>query len=239
MLNPVLRCVNLTARLQQRQQFPDLVPQEVGSGYAGIASGRVLNAKHATSTRSSSHSSRQVWDRVAQAASSSSSRPGSAPAPTPRPPDSFPTLAGPSQPPPAHRQQQRKTPWASGSSTSGFRPPTSAPAPAIQKGIAAKKGPPPPKITSAAFPELPSSGSGNSRVKPPVGGNQSLRNILGETAPAVAAWQSNVTGGGSGTQISDEPGVILGEAEESSGGKGKKGKGKGKQTLFTLGSFPT
>ncbi|OAX34326.1 hypothetical protein K503DRAFT_724683 [Rhizopogon vinicolor AM-OR11-026] len=225
-------------KVEQRQQFPDLVPQEVGSCYAGIASGRVLNAKHATSTRSSTRSSRQVWDRVAQAAGSSSSRSGSTPTPTPRPPDNFPTLPAPSQP--AHRQKQRNTPWASASSsssTSGFRPPTSAPAPAIQKNIAVKKGPPPPKLTSTAFPQLPS--AGNSRVKPVVSGNQSLRFILGETAPTVAAWTSNDTGGGSGTQTPDEAGVILREAEETGGGKGKKGKGKQKQTLFTLGSFPT
>jgi hypothetical protein len=229
--------VNLTARSQQRQQFPDLVPQEVGSGYAGIASGRVLNAKHATATRSSSRSSRQVWDRVAQAAGSSSLRPGSTPAPTPRPPDNFPTLAGPSQPSqPAHRQKQRTTPWASGSSTSGFRPATSAPAPAIQKSTTAKKGPPPPSLTSAAFPELP---SGNPRVKPPISGNRSLRNILSETAPAVAAWKGNGSGGESGTQTPDEADVVLRVAEETAGGKGRKGKGKQKQTLFTLGSFPS
>lgn len=230
--------MNLTARSQQRQQFPDLVPQEVGSGYAGIASGRVLNAKHATATRSSSRSSRQVWDRVAQAAGSSSLSPGSAPAPTPRPPDNFPSLAGPSQPfQPAHRQKQRTTPWASGSSTSGFRPPTSAPAPAIQKSTTVKKGPPPPSLTSAAFPELPS--FGNPRVKPPISGNRSFRNILSETAPTVAAWTGNGSGGGSGTQTPDEPDVVLREAEETAGGKGKKGKGKQKQTLFTLGSFPS
>ncbi|KAG2357012.1 hypothetical protein BDR07DRAFT_1421535 [Suillus spraguei] len=203
-------------KIEQRQQFPDLVPQEVGSGYAGIASGRVLNVKHATATRSSSQSSRQVWDRVAQAAGSSSSRIGSAPTPAPRPPDSFPVLAGPSQPQPAFRQQQRNTPWASGSgsSSTGSRAPTS------QRAVA-KKGPPPPSLTSAAFPVLPS--SSNSRTKPLVSGNQSLRKILGETAPTVAAWKSNGTASGGSTPIPDE----------------QKGKGKQKQTLFTLGSFPT
>ncbi|KAG1756876.1 uncharacterized protein EDB91DRAFT_1094923 [Suillus paluster] len=225
-------------KIEQRQQFPDLVPQEVGSGYAGITSGRVLNAKHATATRSASQSSRHVWDRVAQVAGSSSSRTNSAPAPTPRPPDSFPTLAGPPQP--AFRQKQRNTPWASGSGspTTGSRAPKSVPTPAVQKAVVAKKGPPPPSLTSAAFPVLPS--SGNSRVmKPTVSGNQSLRNILGETAPTVAAWKSNGTGSGSGTQTPDDRSVVLGEAKETAGGRGKKGKGKQKQTLFTLGSFPT
>lgn len=223
-------------KIEQRQQFPDLVPQEVGSGYAGIASGRVLNVKHATATRSSSQSSRQVWDRVAQAAGSSSSRIGSAPTPTPRPPDSFPVLAGPSQmTTPAFRQPQRNTPWASGSgsSSTGSRAPKSVPTPVVQQRAVAKKGPPPPSLTSAAFPVLPS--SGNSRMKPLVSGNQSLRNILGETAPTVAAWKSNGTASGGSTPIPEEQSVI----EETASGKGKKGKGKGKQTLFTLGSFPT
>ncbi|KAG2349998.1 hypothetical protein BDR05DRAFT_972889 [Suillus weaverae] len=222
-------------KIEQRQQFPDLVPQEVGSGYAGIASGRVLNVKHATATRSSSQSSRQVWDRVAQAAGSSSSRIGSAPTPTPRPPDVFPVLAGPPQPQPAFRQQQRNTPWASGSgsSSTGSRAPTSVPTPVVQPHAVAKKGPPPPPLTSTAFPVLPS--SGNSRMKPLVSGNQSLRKILGETAPTVAAWKSNGTVSGGGTPIPEEQSVV----EETASGKGKKGKGKQKQTLFTLGSFPT
>ncbi|KAG1782394.1 hypothetical protein EV702DRAFT_1064083 [Suillus placidus] len=222
-------------KIEQRQQFPDLVPQEVGSGYAGIASGRVLNVKHATATRASSQSSRQVWDRVAQAAGSSSSRIGSAPTPTPRPPDSFPVLAGPSQPQPAFRQQQRNTPWASGSgsSSTGSRAPTSVPTPVVQPRAVAKKGPPPPPLTSTAFPVLPS--SGNPRMKPLVSGNQSLRNILGETAPTVAAWKSNGTVSGGGTPMPEEQSVV----EETASGKGKKGKGKQKQTLFTLGSFPT
>lgn len=231
----ICAAVDLTARSQQRQQFPDLVPQEVGSGYAGIASGRVLNVKHATAMRSSSQSSRQVWDRVAQAAGSSSSRIGSAPTPTPRPPDSFPVLTGPPQPQPAFRQQQRNTPWASGSgsSSTGSRAPTSVPTPAVQQRAVAKKGPPPPSLTSAAFPVLPS--SGNSRMKPLVSGNQSLRKILGETAPTIAAWKGNDTASGGGSPIPDEHSVV----EETASGKGKKGKGKQKQTLFTLGSFPT
>jgi hypothetical protein len=76
-------------------------------------------------------------------------------------------------------------------------------------------------------------------VKSPVSGNQSLRNILGESAPTITAWKNNDTGGGSGAQTPDEPSVVLREAEEIGGRMGKKGKGKQKQTLFTLGSFPT
>ncbi|PFH48349.1 hypothetical protein AMATHDRAFT_196723 [Amanita thiersii Skay4041] len=58
--------------IEQRQQFPELVPTAIGGGYAAIATGRVLNVKHSTASRSSQKSSR-VWDRVARAAGSSSS----------------------------------------------------------------------------------------------------------------------------------------------------------------------
>ncbi|KAJ7627855.1 hypothetical protein DFH06DRAFT_728298 [Mycena polygramma] len=40
-----------TFELEYRAQFPELVPSAVGSGYAGITSGRVLNARHATAGR--------------------------------------------------------------------------------------------------------------------------------------------------------------------------------------------
>lgn len=67
-----LCCIGIDSVHQQRRQFPDLIPTSVGSGYAGIATGRVLNAKNVTASRSSQQSSRQLWDRVAQAAGSSS-----------------------------------------------------------------------------------------------------------------------------------------------------------------------
>ncbi|KAH7924735.1 hypothetical protein BV22DRAFT_1066211 [Leucogyrophana mollusca] len=241
-------------KIEQRQNFPELVPTAVGSGYAGIASGRVLNAKHATATRrSSQQSSRQVWDRVAQAAGSSSSSVAPASTPRSRPPEQFPALAGP---PPSSspalnttpfRQGQRSTPWASGGggggggSTSGFRAPFSVPAPAASKKITTAKRAAP-VLSNAAFPELPTSNGAGKGAKPPVSGNQSLRKILGETAPAAPAWSGagsgggTGSGGGSGAGTPDEGG---GEGGEGSAGKGKKGKGKQKQTLFTLGSFPS
>jgi hypothetical protein len=93
------------------------------------------------------------------------------------------------------------------------------------------------------FPELPSSGS--SKEKPKTGGNQSLKNILGNTAPAVSAWQAG-SGPGSGNNSDSNIGTgggdvaAGGEGEEGTAGKkGKKNKGKQKQTLFTLGSFPS
>ncbi|KAF8181214.1 hypothetical protein K438DRAFT_1679968, partial [Mycena galopus ATCC 62051] len=66
--------------VEQRRQFPELVPSAPGSGsgYAGIAGSNangprvlVLNAKHATAGRGGRGATAQVWDRVAQAASSS------------------------------------------------------------------------------------------------------------------------------------------------------------------------
>jgi hypothetical protein len=73
------------------------------------------------------------------------------------------------------------------------------------------------------------------RPKPPVSGNTSLRNIVGDT-PTKSAW-----GGGGGANVEtvrDVDSIAVGEVERESP-KGKKGKGKQKQTLFTLGSIPT
>ncbi|KAF5377479.1 hypothetical protein D9615_005368 [Tricholomella constricta] len=244
--------------VEQRRQFPDLVPTAVASGsapYAGITTGRVLNAKHATATRSSQRSSRQVWDRVAQAAGSSLAANQTH---TSRPVDRFPALqssnAGPSHPP-AHRQGQRNTPWSA--SSAGFRPSGPMPTPAqassthltIIPNPQASKPPsgrntpkqPPPKLSNALFPELPSSAS--ARQKAPVSGNVSLRNILGNpTAPTVPAWAAGGTNANAGAPTG-QAAAESGEGDTSSpaagSGKGKKGKGKQKQTLFTLGSFPT
>ncbi|KAG6819490.1 hypothetical protein H0H93_011347 [Arthromyces matolae] len=225
--------------VEQRQQFPDLIPTAIAApgtaGYASIMTGRVLNAKHATATRSSQRSSRQVWDRVAQAATQAG---------TSRPVDRFPALpgAGPSHTP-AHRQPQRSTAWsasAGGSSGSNNSRQNPTPAQASSSHITVVPDPrssrqptggpqaPPPKLSNALFPELPSAAP--AKPKPPVKGNVSLQNILGNpTAPSVSAW-----GGGAA------PGPAEGgSSEQATAGKGKKGKGKQKQTLFTLGSFPT
>lgn len=231
------------------------MPPSVGTGYAGIASGRVINAKQSTA-RSSQQSSGQLWDRVAQAASSgaSSSRPRLPPPPPSA--DRFPALqaALPTVPTgPAFRQGVRNTPWASSSSTNlgGFREPTplesqlgnnSQP----QSRVTVQPRPPvaafapsgpPPKLSKSLFPALPASTNG--RVKVQASGNQSLKNILGETAPIAPAWQPN-SGPSTGAST---PAIEQEEFTDGSSsrpvGKGKKGKGKQKQTLFTLGSFPT
>ncbi|KAF4615447.1 hypothetical protein D9613_002504 [Agrocybe pediades] len=263
--------------VEQRRQFPDLTPTATGSAYAGITSGRVLNVKHSTATRSSQ--SQQVWNRVAMAASNSAALP---PVPRPRIPaaslyqqqqpqqaqqaaasqEKFPVLGagssasgsgsgGPGQAPaaPAFRQGQRTTPWsASSAQPSGLRAqaaptPVSVSMPSSSSSrISGKKAAQPPKLSSALFPELPSSSA--ARSKPQVSGNVSLRNILGGGgAPPVSKWGGaggsgsgsggNVDGDGEGGNEEDAAGQTGG-----GGGKGKKGKGKQKQTLFTLGSFP-
>jgi E3 ubiquitin-protein ligase ZNF598 len=84
-------------------------------------------------------------------------------------------------------------------------------------------------------------------VKPQVSGNVSLKNILGSTTgPVVSAWQPK-SGDGNGlanTAVVEEQGEaseghVSGDATATAKTKGKKGKAKQKQTLFTMGSFPT
>ena len=253
---PMLWLINTL--LQQRRQFPELVPTAVGGGYAAIATGRVLNAKHSTKARSSHKSSRAVWDRVAQVASSSSS-----PSASTSSLNRFPALQAASSSGPAIRplsQGQRTTPWTSSgaSLTAGMGGSTPRPVetkiqvvPSIQRtsSTPSTKSQRPPKLSSAQFPELPSSSA--SRHKPSVGGNSSLRNILGAPAgPAVPAWQagpgesvSAISSEFIGLDVTDNDGGETVMMQEAAGGggqrKGKKNKGKQKQTLFTLGSFPT
>ncbi|KAL1743416.1 hypothetical protein HDZ31DRAFT_83411 [Schizophyllum fasciatum] len=250
--------------IEQKRQFPDLVPSAVGSGYAAVSSGRVLNAKHSTAAQ---HTSRQVLDRVAQAASSSAPRapppryvpgaaaprqrvvPGSAPPPARAAPESFPALqqtagAGPSR---GGSGGLRPTPWSASAAGKVRAAPAeqvrSVPGPgAAQRG----KGGAPPKLSKEGFPELRGSGGGKS-VKPPVKGNVSLKNILGQNgAPPASAWAAG-GGGGGGEDSAPGSGTVTpaeqeeGGQEESGGGGGggkKKGKGKQKQTLFKLGAFP-
>jgi hypothetical protein len=189
-----------------------------------------LNAKHSTASRSSQQSSRQLLDRVAQAAGSSSSTSMRAPAPIPKPPERFPAL--PIALPavlPTFRQVQRNTPW-SASAGSGVRTPVSVPGPGANEPQ--KKGPKP--LSNTLFPELPASSS--ARPKAAVSGNQSLKNILRDTTPVTSAW----SGGASGSVVKapEEDAEERASVPESGLGKSKK-KGKQKQTLFTLGSFPT
>lgn len=213
---------------QQRGQFPELVPTSIGTEYAGIAGGRVLNAKHQTSR--TSRSRRQVLDRVAAAASSSSWS-------QPRPTNHFPALASTSQPPPKPNQAPPRTrqnttkSWSNNGqgSSNGFRPQVQLPV-SITKPQTKKTGGPPP-LSKSAFPELPTVVA-NKPPKAFISGNKSLKNILGDTLPTQPAWGQ----GPSSAQPSSPP---PDPEPEPTTTKGRKGKGKQKQTLFTLGSFPT
>ncbi|KAK0463489.1 uncharacterized protein EV420DRAFT_1518464, partial [Desarmillaria tabescens] len=208
--------------IEQRRQFPDLVPSSVGNEYAGITSGRVLNAKHSTGSRSSQQSSRQVLDRVARAASSSSTLSAAPTAVARFPPLSSQTASSSS---PAFRQPQHKTPWSTGGASASRGPtlvPSSLPGPSAKA-----PRPPPPKLNEASFPGLPSTAP---RAKPLIGGNTSLRNILGtSTPPPQTVWSAT-----SSSSASPAPDA----APEESVPKGKKNKGKQKQTLFHPGYLP-
>ena len=216
---------------QQRTQFPELIPTSIGTEYAGIAGGRVLNAKHQTARTSRPRG--QVLDRVAAAASNS-----------PRPKqrsqvaNHFPALASTSQSPPKPKptptpsrpQQKSTTPWIN----SGQGPSSSFPAQVQQPASVVqprpKKTPAPPPLSKSVFPELPTVAP-NKPPKAFISGNKSLKNILGDNIPAQPAW-----GQGPSTQPSSPPPDPDPEATTT---KGRKGKGKQKQTLFKLGSFPS
>ncbi|EAU80632.2 cytoplasmic protein [Coprinopsis cinerea okayama7 len=250
--------------VEQRRQFPDLVPNAVGSGWAGITSGRVLNAKNSTAARTSHQSSRQVWDRVARAAGSSSSSqpsgsgpPGWAPPPStsstsafpsltpaPRPPDRFPPLGAASSSSsgagyrPGGGGGQRTTPWSATASAaaSGSRGARSGSGIGGAGGIGGGGGGTaggsraraPPALSKSAFPELVPT-STNTRAKPVVSGNVSLRNILGvPAAPVAPAWG---TGEGSQASSGNGNGGGNGNVNTSNGnGNGNSGPGAGEGT---------
>ncbi|KAI0320714.1 hypothetical protein OF83DRAFT_1169070 [Amylostereum chailletii] len=218
-------------KIEQRRQFPDLVPTSIGTNYAGITGGRML-AK-SSPARSSRQPSSAVWDRVAQAASGSSNASTSRPSPAPR----FPPLQPSAPNPPVtsgYRQPVRNTAWSSSGSGSGPAPaPVPRPHSVNTPSVPTRERAPPPKLSNSLFPELPSSSQSK---KPVVTANGSLQKILGSSAPATSAW-------GAQGQAADGSGLgegASGQASAQNGGGGKKkGKGKQKQTLFTLGAFPT
>jgi len=229
-------------KVEQRNQFPALVPTGTGSEWAGITAGRLLNAKQTTASRSQGQSSRQVLDRVARAASSSTTvQPPVRPSATQA--ERFPPLKAIPSTPAANisRQTQRNTPWANATAaaaatTQVFRAPVSVPGPGARSKSSA------PVLSQSAFPGLPPS-TASKVPKNAISGNQSLRNIIGESKPTGQVWGSgsgknSTSGSGANTPAAAEDGADE-SAEPTATGKGKKGKGKQKQTLFTLGSFPT
>jgi hypothetical protein len=258
-------------KVEQRRAFPDLVPTAIGAGFAGVTSGRVLTAKSATATRAQARPA-QVWDRVAQAAASSSTPafassgaggrhvPGAAPPPpvqkpTQPLPERFPPLH-PAAPAvvvaPARNQAPHKTAWSAsggGGSSSGPSGPGPAPTPAASVVVRSVPGPgaagavgkgkaKAPVLNSSAFPTLPAA-AGGPRARPQVGGNQSLRKIVGEPAPVTNPWAGGTGASGAAPENSSSWGAEEQEDEQPTAGGKKKGKGKQKQTLFTLGAFPS
>ncbi|CAE6505758.1 unnamed protein product [Rhizoctonia solani] len=217
-------------KIEQRDQFPSLTPTSLGSGFADIASGRVLNVKYSTRSSgsragSSSRSAGALWDRVERVAAGlgGPTPPAlqSSAAPKPIKPGAFPPLGGSSN----SRSGASFTPWSStaATQTSQHIVITPARAPEHTKGNA---GRPPPIASSSAFPELPSSSASRVAI-PKMGGNQSLKRIAGESPAPTNVWG----GGDDDTLVFEEPAPAT-----NVGGKGKKKKGK--ETLFTLGSFP-
>jgi E3 ubiquitin-protein ligase ZNF598 len=215
---------------QQRSQFPELIPTSIGTEYAGIAGGRVLNAKHQTSRTSRPRG--QVLDRVAAAASSSSW-----PQQRSRVVNNFPALTSTFQSPPRQKptstpsrpQQKSTTPWTNNGQGSSSSIPVQTQQPASVVKPRPKQTPPPPPLSKSVFPELPTVAS-NKPPKEFISGNKSLRNILGDTLPAQPAW------GQGPSQPSSPPPDPESEATTT---KGRKGKGKQKQTLFKLGGIPS
>ncbi|KAF7292712.1 RING-type domain-containing protein [Mycena indigotica] len=201
--------------VSQRQQFPDLVPTSVGGGYAGITSGRVLNAKHATATRQG----RAVWDRVAQAAQASNAQ------------QRFPALSNSSSVPGGPSKAipgQRNTPWSASASgkPTGFAASSSFVPPPI--------GGPTPAVV------VPRSESiGNSKRR---AASQAIQRIVPRAAYTTEDGSSASQGGGAwggGANAPPAPPPPTAEAVDEPVAAKKKGKGKQKQTLFTLGAFPS
>ena len=118
-----------------------------------------------------------------------------------------------------------------------IRAPTSIPGP----GAKSKTGNV--VLSKSAFPELPTS-SGSRVPRSAVGGNQSLRNILGESsAPTTPVWGAASGKGGSGNgSTASTPGEISGDGgapvDSQPAGK-KKGKAKQKQMLFSISTRPS
>ena len=237
---------------QQLEQFPALnVPTGHGSEWAGIASGKILNAKRVTQSGRAG-SSRQVWDRVEAAAAL---HPVNRPAHTApvagvngryvpgsgvkSSTSAFPSLgdgnAGPSRSATPH-----STPWASGGAGSSSKGPSALAGPIIRSVNFPVTAPSKVKAPSqAAFPSLPSNnGRGVSAADRQAMFNkanprdESIRRITGQNAPPpppTNGW-GTVTSRVEEMHITDEQEV----AEERSGKK----KGKGKQLLFAVSARP-
>jgi hypothetical protein len=237
-------------KIERRREFPDLMPTSVGTEYAGIADGRMLNAATARRAAGPRQAQWAVWDRVAQAAERGARFPalrtqGTHQQPAVAPSRTQHTPPGPT--PNFRKQSARNTAWsasAAGVSGStggggGGNNNSNATSASSQAGRPPAAPPPPaPALTHSAFPTLP--GSAAPRARPVVSARTSqIQHILGSAPPTTSAWApgraapDEVAGGRESEEVS-----VATEAVASPGGK-KKGKQKQKQMLFMLGSYPS
>ncbi|WVF67503.1 hypothetical protein IAT40_002259 [Kwoniella sp. CBS 6097] len=256
----VLEALN-AFRVEQREQFPSLsniTPQGLGGNYAGITSGKILNAKRTTQS-GGSRNSRSVWDRVEAAAAShpvnrpavrgTNGRyvPGSGSIATS---SAFPTLGGPSAGP--SKSAVHSTPWSAGGAGSSSKAPPALASPQIRSVNfpTAKAINKPKPLNNAAFPSLPSS-SGNKGTSAadrkalfskPTARDESIRRITGAgppPPPAANGWGvSSATSGVEALSVADEGGSNGNGTSAGGGAGGGKKKGKGKQLLFTVSARP-
>jgi len=227
------------------------------AGWAGIASGRVVNLKKTSQRPSSNHqTARRVWDRVEQAARSFGPPPSSVNRNLPprsvalgasRSSSAFPSLSAAANVPgsAAHARTavQHATPWASSGQQTAPPAQPAGPAPtlapfSVSAPASSTRALGAPTASSLQqFPSLQASSA--PRPTPPrefLSGNQSIRNIRGEApAPARPAW-------GAASAPSNEIPASNAASDNSNtnggAGPGKKKK-KGKEKLFTLGAYPT
>ncbi|KAK8854623.1 hypothetical protein IAR55_003362 [Kwoniella newhampshirensis] len=260
--NAILEALN-AFRVEQRDQFPSLggnTPTGLGSNYAGIASGKILNAKRATQTGGARHS-RSVWDRVEAAAASQPINKPTRANPNGRfVPGSglplrsnaaFPSLAaGPST---SHggssRSTHHSTPWVGGGAGSSSKSPTALTGPIIRSvnyPVAAPSKAKP--LNNSAFPSLPSSATKPATTAAerkalftkPTARDESIKRILSpgpSPAPVSNGW-GEVTNGMEAMSLGGgQAHDCEGSAAPVKGGGGKK-KGKGKQLLFSVSARP-
>ncbi|WVQ79743.1 hypothetical protein IAT38_001843 [Cryptococcus sp. DSM 104549] len=263
-LTATLEALN-ALRIEQRDQFPSLgsAPTGLGSNYAGIANGTVLNAK-----RSTRGAGRHVWDNVAAAANS---QPAAKPAqqryvpgsgmPAASSSSAFPSLGGSSSASGSgsggRGSGTHSTPWATGGAGSTSRQPSaltgpiirSVHAPTIGSSSSSRK---PKPLTESAFPSLPASSSSRgvsakeraALLSKPTPREESIRRIKGvsgSTTP-VNGWGAESTAAGlDALSLENDQGVGsssgAGQQEGGQTGGGKK-KGKGKQLLFSVSARP-
>lgn len=249
-----------TLRVEQRDQFPGLpsAPTGLGSNYAGITSGAILNAKRSTQTQR--RGAQTVWDRVeAAAAARPSSRPTTNAAGRYVPGSSsaiaaaaFPSLgAGPSS---SAASSGHSTPWASGGAGSSSKAP-SALVPQVRSvnfPTASAGRSKPVKLNQSAFPSLPASSKSaaddrRALFNKPNQREETIRRITGQgpPPPVIAnGWgggAQNRNGGAAEGVTQALQDLALGSDDAASAAAnsgGSKKKGKQKQLLFSVSARP-